>query len=76
MTPEQFKNYRQELDMDIPAIAAFLRVGPRNIRRWEAAAQDIPLWVERFLPMIVAVMTGPRYFLLKAMIEEQEETVS
>lgn len=74
MTPKQLRDYRQELGLSVDDMAEFLCIGPRNFRRFERGVEDVPRWLDRFLPMIVAVKTkyGIRYRELKEMIEQRE----
>ena len=42
MTPEEFKQTRQELGLSASKLADILGVDPRTVRRWEANNQRPP----------------------------------
>ena len=53
MTPDDFRSHQRALGLSDRALADFLCVDARNVRRWKRAEQDIPRWVEKFLPVFV-----------------------
>lgn len=71
MTPNEFKDAQRALGMSDGEMAEFLCVGDRNIRRWKDDEQDIPLWIEKFLPAFVLMSKSqtPRCATLRQAIE-------
>lgn len=51
----EFIRRQRALRMSDAEIAEFLCVGPRNVRRWKRGQLEIPRWVVKFLPMMVAL---------------------
>lgn len=68
MTPDQFRNHRDNFSKSIEEFAEMLGVGPRTVRRWEAATQDIPAWLEIYLPVAAAVIDGASIATLRSMV--------
>lgn len=52
---KEFARHQREFGMTDTQLAHFLCVDARNVRRWKRGQQDIPLWIEKFLPVFVAL---------------------
>jgi DNA-binding transcriptional regulator YiaG len=53
MTPDDFRSAQRALGLSDRELAEFLCVDVRNVRRWKRGENDIPRWVEKFLPVFV-----------------------
>ena len=57
MDPEAFRHFQKRLGLSDRRLAEFLCVDARNLRRWKTGQNDIPAWVEKFLPVLVKIAT-------------------
>lgn len=58
MTPDIVRTYRKGFGETVEGFADMLRVDPRTVRRWESGDQDIPKWLELYLPVAYALVEG------------------